>query len=153
MIGGCVITPDCLTVDGEYELTEEFGSPFLRASRLAINVLMDWRQRCAPADEITIVLDQGIDEFNRLDDRIQEIYGFRLVPASVKQTTPLQAADLAAWEIHRMINDLSLRRVTDRSKLRGSYQALADRFPRKCWFVLDEQALRLKCTTLRIPRR
>jgi hypothetical protein len=158
-----IILDDYDKVNADYKLFEAIGPALVIAAEFAIARTIAWwtaKHRDLP---MSIVIDQGIDHFGLLDDRIYSRYGFRLVPASVKQTPPLQGSDVAAWEIHRALSGLATGAVKDYRQLRGSFKALLRKLSidtdsdedrdNASWFVLDEAEMRRVCEKMQLPLR
>jgi Protein of unknown function (DUF3800) len=149
---GSVMLDDYDRVNADYRLNEEVGPPLVVAAEFAIIRTMAWWERQHSNEPIVIVVDQGIEHFGLLDERIYSRYGFRIQPAKVSDTPPLQGCDMAAWEIHRVLNDLAKGKLKHQRQLRGSLIALLEKlnilsdsdadFNNSKWFVLDEAEMR-----------
>ena len=146
---GAVFLDDYDRLNREFMVTEYQGPPVVMAAQLAIVKLMKWKESQRASDSIQIVVDQGIDHWGLLDDSIYGTYGFRLQPAPVAATPPLQACDHAAWEVHRALTSLATGKARYWSDQRGSLRALLRRLAGTSdgrgipnWFVCDEEELR-----------
>ena len=102
---GSVILEDYDKVDKDFRLLEIVGPPLVMAAEMAILKTMRWWKVKGDGQPISFVVDQGMLGYGLLSDRIYARYGTRIVPGNVAQIPPLQGADLAAWEIHRVLHD------------------------------------------------
>lgn len=160
-----VFLDDYDRVNSEYELEEKYGAPILMASQFAIGKVTKWFSEHRPNDALKIVFDQGIEHWGILDGRVYQHYGFRLIPAVVKETPPLQACDHAAWELHRVLSTVGLPAMLSgqakRADYRGSFLALFERLSMAAgedryisnWIVYDEAELRVLCEAPDGPRK
>jgi hypothetical protein len=162
-VAGSIMLDDYDKVNADYKLSELIGPPLVIAAEFAIVRTVMWWRANHSDQPISILIDQGIDHFGMLDDRIYKRYGFRLVPACVAKTPPLQGSDVAAWEIHRALSGLATGVVKDYRQLRGSFKALLqklridtdsdeDHFNAR-WFVMDEAELRRVSDVMQLPLR
>ena len=158
--GGAVLLDDYDAVNQDYLVAEELGPPLVMAAQLAIVKVLMWCAEHRPNERVKIFMDQGIKHWGIIDDRMYEEYGSRLIPASVKETPPLQAADHVAWELHRALATVDENGILPSPlKLRGSMRQLLRRFNRsleaemKNWFLYEEAEMRRVLPLNGIPRR
>jgi len=159
---GSIMLDDYDRVNRDYLLQEIVGPPVVFAADTAIIKTMRWgkQQQRAP---IQLVMDQGVSHFGQIDRLVYRRTQCRIVRRVVATTPPLQAADVAAWEIQRVLHGLAAGTVTRPEHVRGSFNALLTKlhinkdgehtYDDSSWFVLDEPELRRVCETYPLPRR
>jgi hypothetical protein len=140
-IAGCVDVKAWDRMNARYEMAEKYHSPTVLAGTLAIHKTLRWKDAKRQSDELAFVVDEGIDEWGALDDAVYREYGFRLLPGKPSKTPGLQAGDLLAWELHRVMSKLLEKEIDNWSQVRGSFVALLERFNGADWFVQDEDAM------------
>jgi hypothetical protein len=132
-------------VNAEYELEEEFGRPFaLCASSMAVRIGR-WMAERHPQEHIRLVFDQGTRDWGHMSDTLYRRHGGRPIPEESKQTPPLQAADLAAWEAHRAVTEILSKGFGGGVRFRGAFRSLMEKFGEDDWEIYDESRLRELC--------
>jgi len=155
-----VLMNDYHRLNLEYEVAEQFGTPAAMATAVAIGKFLKWRDHKRPNEPFQIVSDQGMDEWGKLDETIYKEWGFRLIPAKVKETPGLQACDLAAWEFQRVNSGIVRGTITHWSQVRPTFKKLFDQSTfrvdgelRTPWFLIDDAQLNRLIEKFSVPKR
>ncbi len=149
-LGACVLLEDYRKVDAEYQLHEQFW-PITLSGRACIDLAEDWRQaQHRGSDPIKWVFEHGDEHWGQLSERIYQDTGVRPLPGS-KDLTPLQAADLVAWELLKVYRLFEIDVTTLFQGFRKTFQRLTD-MPHRHGHYGDHE-LRILCRVHEIPRR
>ena len=150
---GCMVRRELYAkVDADYQLRERFGGPFTFAASVSVAKVGDWMKQYHYNDDLLIVFDQGSKGWGEMSDRFLKEFGERPSRRNSKETPPLQAADLAAWENNRAVNQV-IKANFGKVTFRGAYDALIARFGGEKWMFAEEDELRAFCEDKQIPRR
>jgi hypothetical protein len=168
--GGTVEVDAWDTVNQDFQLAETYEKPVVLAGRLAIHRLLRWTESLAGDEQIAFIFDQGMRDWGLLRDSVYQAYNVPLTTAEMRSTTPIQACDLLAWELHRAIGGATevvaspYGTITLTEAARPSFEALKERFGRVVpvadgyqihtpWFILNTEDLRFVCEYDGVPKR
>jgi hypothetical protein len=147
--GATVLLQDYERVNSRYKLQERYGHPFALAGMTSIHRAIRWMERVHPRDRINFVFDHDTDGWGYLLKAAQRMWIDEVipVPGTLKQQTPLQAADHVAWEKHRFITKAIDATFAPKSvKPRGSLEILMSQFNQDdTWALLNESSLSNFC--------
>ena len=155
-----VLMDDYRRLNSEFEIEEQIGTPAAAATAVAIGKFLKWREHIHPDKPFKVVCDQGMDEWGKLDQTVYSEWGFRLVPGIVKEVPGLQASDFAAWELQRVLSDISIGKIRDGIGVRPTFLKFLEQFTfsvdgeeRIPWFLIDGEQLNRYVEKFSVPKR
>lgn len=149
---GCaILCEEFRAVNRDYYLAERLGHPFPMAAMSAMGRVFMWAAENGHKEPILSVFEDGDTHKGELIDLAKQyIPDTRLCPVfQTKALTPLQAADIAAWDLHNVVN--KVLEVADVDIWGKSYKRLHD-IPNDYPLRGRKELLGL-CADLKIPRR
>jgi hypothetical protein len=104
-----VLMEDYKQINGQRAFEETVGPPYALAGRTVAKSLNDWKAKFAPEDKLLVFFEDGTKHKGAFIDAMERDQ--LPCPAFIKkrEATPLQAADLLAWEMFNYLKTKQLR--------------------------------------------
>lgn len=150
-VGCAIVCDEFREVNQQYLLAERLGHPFPMAAMTAMGRLFVWAARIGHQEPILSVFEDGDTHKGELIDLAKQYMpDARLCPVFRPKTlTPLQAADIVAWDLRNIVN--KVLEIADVDIWGKSYKRLHD-IPND-YPVRGAKELIGLCADLKIPRR